>query len=158
MFRTLLCRQSSFSALSLCLVLAALGGQAVAQEAPQEERFQAEHFEPLPSQGLNILNIGSSRILGSLDPSIGLFFHYINSPVTIVNQDDQDEVFLEVISNQVKAELTGSIGLFGFAELGFALPVVLWEEGDDLERPRHRRVGQSVYALGPSHHPEVSLS
>ena len=39
-----------------------------------------------------------------------------------------------VIENQVKGELTGSIGLFGFAELGFVLPVVIWEEGDNLGR------------------------
>ena len=124
--------------LALCL-----SSQAMAQES-DATGFTVEHFEPLPSQGTNILNIGKSDMLGHLTPSGGLFLHLVNSPIRLVDADDPENTEATLIKNQLKAELWGSIGLFDIAELGFVLPVVAFQTGDDLAQLDPALAGQSI--------------
>ncbi len=117
----------------LCVWSVAASAQDNGGAPSEATSFQIEHFEPLPSQGTNILNVGKSDVLGHLAPSAGLFFHYVDSPIRVVNRNDEDEVLSRPIANQLKAEVWGSIGLFDVAELGFVLPTVLFQSGDELD-------------------------
>ena len=117
--------------LAACISSAALLFCCIPTLAIAQDSFQVEHFEPLPSQGTNILNIGKADMLGHLTPSAGLFVHYVNDPLALVNTDDSADVN-RVVANQLKTEVWGSIGLFDIGELGFVLPVVAFQNGDDL--------------------------
>ena len=122
-----------YGALPLCATLTLCAAPALAQQddrAPTS--FQVEHFEPLPSQGTNILNIAKSDVLGHLKPSLGVVAHYVDTPLRLVNANDEDDVAAVLIENQLKTEVWGSFGLFNFAELGFVLPVVAFQNGDEL--------------------------
>lgn len=96
--------------------------------------FQVEQFEPLPSQGYNILNVATSDVLPSFKPSAGLFFHYVNDPIQVVpvTTGDVDQGGKRLIANQLKAELLASVGILNRAEVGLAMPLVVWQSGDDL--------------------------
>ena len=143
------------SSLLFTLALVALTSSTVwAQDsAPTPSTsFQVEHFEPLPSQGYSILNIAKSEVLGHLKPSAGLLFHYANDPIQAVPviTDDVDQGGQRLIEHQLKAELLASLGLFGIAELGFALPVVPLQRGGDLNsfgRPTDSVNGASLSDL-----------
>ena len=104
---------------------------ASAQDAPTTTSIQVEHFEPLPSQGTNVLNIGKSDVLPHLSPSGGVFLHYVNTPLRLIDPETGD-VASNIIRHQVKSELWGSFGLFDIAELGVVLPVVVFQGGEDL--------------------------
>lgn len=102
--------------------------------AQAQTKFQVEHFEPLPSQGINTLNVGKADVLGHLKPSAGLFFNYMKEPLVIapVGGSVDDAGGGRLIDNQLKAELLASLGLFDLASIGVAVPVVLYQNGDQL--------------------------
>ena len=122
-----------------CLALAA-GLTALAlptfAAAQSNTTFQVENFEPLPSQGINTLNIGKADVLGHLKPSVGLFFNYMKEPLVVVpvGGDLGDAGSGRLIDNQLKAELLADVGLFDIVSLGVAVPFVLYQDGDPLTR------------------------
>ncbi len=123
--------------LSLIAATAILASPALASAQdtntdPAATSFQVEHFEPLPSQGTNILSVGKSDILKHLKPSGGLFVHYVDDPLVLVNEADSEDVPAKFISNQLKTEIWGSFGLFNIAEIGFVFPLVAYQSGDQL--------------------------
>ncbi len=118
--------------ITLALALASLCVAAPAAAQDATTSLQLEHFEPLPSQGTNILNTAKSDILGHLTPSAGLFLHYANDPLQLVDRDDPTIIRDRIIANSLKAELWGSIGLFDIGELGFVLPIIAFQNGGDL--------------------------
>jgi len=123
------------SVMKLLLLASAMAGVLLSNTAPvhaQDASFQAEHFEPLPAQGINILNIGTSDILGNLVPTGGVFFHYANDPLVLTDPNNNDEVISKPLEHQLKAELWGGVGLFDIAEIGFVLPLVVFQQGDSL--------------------------
>lgn len=113
----------------LCALCVALYGVDV--QAQQATAFQLEHFEPLPSQGKNVLNVGTSARLEHLGWSASVLFHYVDDPLVLVGTETQTTQ-ARLVDQQLKMELMGSIGLFSFAELGVALPLVPYQSGDDL--------------------------
>lgn len=126
------CRASKIrgsSALIVALMCVLWSGVAMAQS---DSDFQVEQFEPVAAQGMNTLGINHSRVLPHLTPSAGLFLHFVDDPIQVIpvggNVDDTGGARL--IDDQLKAELLGSLGLFGLIELGVAVPVVLYQSGD----------------------------
>ena len=105
-------------ALSLCAT------SAVAQNSSQ---FQAERFEPMPAQGLNILNQATSKTLGHGQAHLGLFAHYVQG--TLVYNDGQT---LNLVDSQLKVELSGGVGILGWLDIGVVAPLVAYQKGDDL--------------------------
>jgi OOP family OmpA-OmpF porin len=59
---------------------------------------------------------------------LGLFFDLADDPV--VEVDENDDVLRRPLDTAASADLLGSLGLFGWAELGVHLPLQLWYEGD----------------------------
>ncbi len=115
---------------ALVATTVAMQSTAQAQSDTSKTAFQVEHFEPLTSQPLNILNIATSSTLPHLKPSFGFVSHWVNDPIQFSNPDGSNAD--KVIRNQIKAELNASIGLFNRAELGLVAPLVLYQNGDDL--------------------------
>ena len=123
------------SVMKLLLLASAMTGVLLSTAAPahaQDASFQAEHFEPLPAQGINILNIGTSDILGNLVPTGGVFFHYANDSLVLTDPNNNNEIVSKPLEHQLKAELWGGVGLFDIAEIGFVLPLVIYQQGDSL--------------------------
>ena len=123
-------KTARLSSLMVFAALTLMASTALAQD--DATSFQVEHFEPLPSQGTNIMNIAKSDVLGHLKPSFGLFAHYVDDPLILVNEDDSADVPARFIHNQFKTELWASLGLFNIAELGVVLPVIPFQSGDEL--------------------------
>ena len=90
--------------------------------------FQVEQFEPLHAQGTNALNLAKSEVLNELTPSFGVFVHYVDDPLELVDEDGVTQA--RVVGSQLKAELWAALGLFGIADLGLVMPLVLTQSGD----------------------------
>ena len=111
-----------------CMLLA---GPAAAKRGPTE--FALEHFEPLPGQDNNILNIGTSKLLPHLGGTVGLFFHYASKQLNQADGNTASASLKEsLVEGSLKAELSGALGLFDFAELGLVLPLSVHQFGSDL--------------------------
>jgi len=119
-------RRSSTLALAAATLL--LGSTAGAQTPG----FYSEHFEPLPSQGLNLLNLGTSHVLEHLYPSAGLFVQYLDDPLQLVTDNASEDVVSQLIEHQLRADLWLSMGFADFLELGVVVPLVLNQSGGDL--------------------------
>ena len=97
--------------------------------AQRATNFQLEYFEPRPTQKLNFLNIHSADVLGKGSPSLGLIVHYTDA--SIIQQNLFGVTTAKPVASRVHAEILAAIGLFGWAELGLAVPLV-YGQGDDL--------------------------
>jgi len=117
--------RSTVFAAFLCLASAPF-----AHDARAAEPFEPELFEPLPSQGINHLGVGASRVLGHLRPSFGLVLHYQTDPYVLSNDDG--DVVTRLIESRVTTEVWAALGLFDVLEIGLMLPVVLAQSGEDL--------------------------
>lgn len=117
--------------LSLTLLCLLPSARAMAQSTDTTS-FQLEHFEPLPSQRLNILGTAKSDILEHMRVSTGLFLHYANDPLQLIDTKQDDSVIAHIVEHSLKGELWGSVGIGGWMELGFVLPVALYQSGEDL--------------------------
>ena len=144
---------------ALALVLALILAPR-AHAAPST--FAIERFEPLPSPGLNILNVSTSRVLANLRASVGLQLHYAQGSLTLIRTDAAAELVDTLVDDRVVTDFVASVGLFGHLEIGVALPVVLGQAGGDLDlfgRPDDTAAGAGVGDLrivikGRSWYPE----
>jgi len=91
--------------------------------------FYAERFEPMPDQGVNLLNLSSSQVMGHMLPSAGLFFQYVDDPLQLVTGDDES-VLSRIVSRQIKADLWLSFGFANVVELSVVMPFVLNQAGE----------------------------
>ncbi len=94
----------------------------------QDQTFQVEHFEVLPNLETNILNVARSQVLGHLDLSAGLMFHYADSPLVIRDGDATEDI----IEQTFKGEIWFGLGLFNYLDFGAVLPVVFFQQGGDI--------------------------
>ncbi len=107
-----------------------LASAPFAQDARAAEPFEVELFEPLPSQGINHLQVGASRVLAHMRPSFGLILHYQTDPYVLSNSDG--DVVTRLIDSRATTELWAALGLFDALEVGVVLPIVLTQSGEDL--------------------------
>jgi outer membrane protein OmpA-like peptidoglycan-associated protein len=106
--------------------------QAQAQDATLEATgFQVEHFEPLPVQETSIFNIASSDVLGHMRPSGGIFLHFVDDPIQMVDRNG-GQIESRLLSNQLKAEITGGFGLYDIADIGVVVPFVAYQDSGSL--------------------------
>ena len=128
--------------LSLLLVLLA-PASALAQEASAS--IQVEHFEPMPKQGVNVANIATADVLGHLQLSAGLLFHYGDSELVLL--DDATGRRVELVEREAKGEIWFGMGGWGVVDLGVILPVVFYQSGD-LRAFGHEEAGKRIATIG----------
>lgn len=106
----------------LALALALAGSSTPARA----DGLDGERFAPsVGAEGT--FGVEHPSVAAHLDWGLGLFVNYANDPIVV---RDGNNVLVHVLEDSVTADLVGSIGLFGFAELGVGLPVHLEYEGD----------------------------
>ena len=109
--------------------------------------FAIERFEPLPSPGLNLLNISTSRVLAPFRASFGLQLHYAQDSLTIVRTNADADLVDVLVDERVVTDVVASLGFFDYLELGVAMPVVFGQSGGDLDlfgRPDDTAAGAGV--------------
>jgi len=92
----------------------------------------------LPPDKLTIQNgqtddfaVPSLKMAEHLQPSIGIYYLYTNLPSQIIYKDSGHQVSPVVLSSHMLS-LNSSIGLFGFLEAGFGIPVLLRQDAEGL--------------------------
>ncbi|AKJ07986.1 outer membrane protein OmpA-like peptidoglycan-associated protein [Archangium gephyra] len=131
-------KRSARLTLGLALGLAA-SGPASAQDA----RFDVQAFRPVGAPR-DLVIVGQSRPMGDYDPSRpleldksiavsgGAFFNLALDPLTLVAAGTHSKA-VSVVGNRLQLDVMASVGLFGWAELGVDMPLVLAQAGDNLE-------------------------
>ncbi len=112
-------------------MLACLVALGAAPTSAFAQTFAVEQFEPLHAQGTNNLTLGKSEVLSAWTPSFGLFVHYVDDPLVLADANTGEERGA-LVGAQLKTELWASLGLFDFADLGVVMPLVVWQDGDDI--------------------------
>ena len=120
------------SSVIVVFVLGGLIGPLPRAARPADPGFGVELFEPLPAQGLNILDVATSHVLGHGDFSGGVFSHYEDDPLTYVSASDASDVIARFIDARITLEVMVAVGLFDRLELGLVLPMTAYQTGDDL--------------------------
>jgi len=96
----------------------------------QESGFDIQQFTPAPSQWHNYFGVQSSRIHGSGGFEFTLLGNYANDPLVL--RDENGNRLGSVVSDQFGMNLLGSVGIGGVFELGLDLPMIVFQDGDDL--------------------------
>jgi len=109
----------------------AVGGIPSPAQA-QESGFYTERFEPMPTQGINLLNLGTSEVLGHMTPSFGLMLQYVHRPLQLIS-GDESEVLSRVIEHQARADLWFALGIANVLDVGVVIPFILAQSGGDLD-------------------------
>jgi outer membrane protein OmpA-like peptidoglycan-associated protein len=70
-------------------------------------------------------------VLPHLGPSAGLNIHFVDDPVQLsTGGGAEEEIRARIVDDQLRAELTGGLGLFEFADIGVVVPLVLYQSGE----------------------------
>ncbi len=119
-------------AASTVLALAFAAGPASAQPT-STTAFVVEQFEPQPTAGLSILNVGTSDVLPHLQVSFGLFAHYVDDPLVVQRVGGDEAVVSRLIDDQLKLEFSAALGLFDMLSVGLVFPLTVLQSGDSLD-------------------------
>jgi len=93
----------------------------------QQDGFDVQRFQPMPSQQMNYFNVASNRILPHFDLEVGLIANYASDVLILRNGD---VTLVETVTEQMTGELLAAVGFGGTFELGIALPMVLMQGGE----------------------------
>jgi OmpA-OmpF porin, OOP family len=105
---------------------------AWAQEPTTQRSFDVQLFQT--AIGPNpFFTLDSTQVPEHKKFSLSLTTSYQRNPFTIytVAGENQLEDSVEVVRDQISSELTGAIGLGGRFQLGLAIPLTLFMQGDD---------------------------
>lgn len=90
-----------------------------------------DRLAPMPGRRGNVVNLATSEVHPHFATDLGLTMHYIDTPLRLVPVDSTHRAS-DIVANQLKADLAGTIGLFDWASLTLAMPLVLQQSGGDL--------------------------
>lgn len=99
---------------------------------PQTAIAQApasETFEPQAVAGTAIWSTATSDIASHLSPNLSLVGHYARNPVVLQDREDSERL-ARLLKDQLKLDVGLGIGFFERVELGFVLPVVVYQSGE----------------------------
>src|SRR5690349_8226807 len=96
-----------------------------------EGRFDIQNFRPSAAPQ-DLVMVQQSRPLGHLSVAAGLYINYSLDPLVLVPINGQQKS-VSVILNRVQLDAMAVIGLLDWVELGVAVPVVLFQNSDNLE-------------------------
>ena len=99
----------------------------------QVASFSLLRLRPAASS-LSYYNTESGLTLPHLSPSVGLYLHYDQRPLQVVNPNTNERIYDEV-SYQLNMQLLIAFGLWNRLELGLALPVTLSQASEERRDP-----------------------
>lgn len=119
---------------NVCIVaaLTLLGGSDASAQTPARTPAQApaaETFEPQAVGSTSLWSVATSEVSGHLVPSLQLVGHYADDPVELKRREDASTV-VRLLDEQYKLDVGLGVGLFDRLEIGFVLPVVVYQTGD----------------------------
>ncbi len=92
--------------------------------------FQAEHFEPMPDQRTNLLNLAKTQPIPHLSPGLNLFLHFADDELQVIREGSSEEP-TRLLDDQLRAEVGLAMGFFDFMDIGVILPLIVYQTGDD---------------------------
>lgn len=105
--------------------------------APAEALGQAhapapasETFSPQAVAETSIWSTATSDIAPHLRPTLNLVGHYARNPV-VLQERETSQTAARLLKDQLKLDVGLGVGLFERVELGFVLPVVLYQTGEE---------------------------
>ena len=119
-------KRSAFHALGLALGLA-----ATSSASAQDARFDVQSFRPLGAPQ-DLVVVGQSRPLSHLSISGGAYLNFSLDPLVLVAVGTGSKT-VSIVGNRLQLDTMASVGLFGWAELGVDMPLVLAQGSDNLE-------------------------
>jgi outer membrane protein OmpA-like peptidoglycan-associated protein len=108
-------------ALSACLV----GRNARSEEA----RFDAQIFRPSAAPR-DLVMVQKSEVIADRSPTVGFFLHYSLDPLALFLKDSEQT--LDAVGGRLELIGLAGIGFFNWFDVTLAMPLILWQGGDNL--------------------------
>lgn len=137
-----------FISILLGLGVAVAGGSAAWAQAPTERSIEVQLFQnAIGPKGF--LTVDSATIPAHKTYGLGLYFNYQRAPFSLFTSTAGSELkqSVDVVKEQLTAELTGAVGLFDKMQIGFALPMTLKLDGNNFT-PLGQASGQRLSGGG----------
>ena len=125
-----------FTAVGVC----ALAGRAHAQG------FDVARFKPAPNQQDNYFTLHSTDTLPAGRWEAGLVIDYANEPLVLIDRAGNRRV--ELVDDQLTANVLGAIGITDGLEVGLALPVLLAQDGESFSQPGVPDASSAGFGVG----------
>lgn len=92
-----------------------------------QDGFNVQNFHPQPARWVNYFSVASAQTMDAWQWELGSVNHYSTEPLLLYNSAGIRQA--SVISQQLVSNELGAIGIAGFLELGFDIPLILLQEG-----------------------------
>ena len=132
----------SFFRLTLVVLASLLATTATAQDG----RTDAQRFNPAQSQYLGYFSQPSALVLHGGQWDIGLLVNYADDPLVLENFAGEEVSSL--VSAQATANIVGAIGIGDMFQIGVDIPLVLFQEGDEILFPFNLDASDAGFGLG----------
>jgi outer membrane protein OmpA-like peptidoglycan-associated protein len=96
----------------------------------QAQRFDIQSWRPAPGPR-DLVILPQTQPLAHFSPAVGAFLHFQLDPLVLVNADG--DRIADVVRNRLELHVHGAIGLGNWAEVGVVVPVILFQQSDNLE-------------------------
>lgn len=132
-----------------------------------EQGADLQRFTPAVDP-LGAFSVGSGEVLGPDGWAVGLHLNYARNPLVVREDGERVAATLE---NVLAAQLHGAIHVLSFLELGFGLPFIAYQDGNDARvqsipmaavgdleiQPRFRLLTQERHAVGLAVTPGIRI-
>jgi OmpA-OmpF porin, OOP family len=134
------------SVMLLAALAASLAGSLVGAraEAADEGRFDAQIFRPAAGPR-DLVMVSKSEIIADRSPTVGALLHYSLDPLALFMKERDQQ--LKAIAGRLELDALAGIGLFNWADVTLAFPIILAQTGDNL-RPIGTEGAVQSSALG----------
>jgi len=118
---------------AMCLWLLTLFlPRVVAGQDTAPSGFDSETLHPSSGSRTSVLNLERPEVLGHLVVETGVFIHYADDPVQLVDPDTST-FEKHVIRNRLKAQIGFGLGLFDRLQVNVSIPTVPYQSGGALQ-------------------------
>ena len=114
------------------IVAAIMATVFVATNAQAQGRFDAQQFNPMPSQFTNHFGLASAAILERGQWELHLLTNYADDTLVLRNADG--ERLQSIIEGQLTLNFMGAIGIADILDIGFDVPLIALQNGEEISR------------------------
>jgi outer membrane protein OmpA-like peptidoglycan-associated protein len=111
------------------LIVVSMSGFASVADAQEENRFDAQVFRPSAAPR-DLVVVQKSEVIGHLSPTLGLYYDLGFDPLVLVSGDTGETI--EAVSSRLQVTALAGIGLFDWADVKLAMPLVAYQSSDNL--------------------------